>query len=79
MNIKELEIIKKIISEQLDISTSDISENLDLFKDLGADSFDIANMVSEIEIEFKISIPYIETKHITSVKELLEYTEKKLK
>lgn len=79
MNFNQLEIIKKIVADQLDISISDIFDDSDLFKDLGADSFDIANIVSEIEVKFDISIPYVETKYITLMKELLEHTDKKLK
>lgn len=79
MNFNQLEIIKKIVADQLDISISDIFDDSDLFKDLGADSFDIANIVSEIEVKFNISIPYVETKYITLMKELLEHTDKKLK
>lgn len=79
MNFNQLEIIKKIVADQLDISISDITDDSDLFKDLGADSFDIANIVSEIEVKFNISIPYVETKYITLMKELLEHTDKKLK
>ncbi|WP_300330193.1 acyl carrier protein [Fusobacterium sp.] len=79
MNFNQLEIIKKIVADQLDISISDITDDSDLFKDLGADSFDIANIVSEIEVKFDISIPYVETKYITLMKELLEHTDKKLK
>lgn len=79
MNFNQLEIIKKIVADQLDISIFDIFDDSDLFKDLGADSFDIANIVSEIEVKFDISIPYVETKYITLMKELLEHTDKKLK
>lgn len=78
MNNNQLEIIKKIIAEQLDISTSEISLKSDLFKDLGADSFDIANIISEIEIHFHISIPYVEAKYIVTFQELIDHTDKKL-
>lgn len=79
MDFNKIEIIKKIIADQLDIHISDISENSDLFKELGADSFDIANIVSEIEVKFNISIPYVETKYITKMNELIEHTDNKLK
>ena len=79
MDFNKIEIIKKIIADQLDIHISDISENSDLFKELGADSFDIANIVSEIEVKFNISIPYVETKYITKMNELIEHADNKLK
>lgn len=78
MDLNEIKIIKKIIQEQLDIPYSDINYESNLFKDLGADSFDIANIISEIEVFFKVSIPYAEAIHIVTFKELIEHTEEKM-
>ena len=78
MELNQIEIIKKIVEEQLDIPYSDITYEADLFEDLGADSFDIANIISEIEVGFNISVPYAEAIHIKTFKELIEHTEKKL-
>ena len=48
MELNQIERIKKIIEEQLEIPYSSIVDDADLFKDLGADSFDIANIIRAI-------------------------------
>lgn len=78
MELNQIERIKKIVEEQLEIPYSHIVDDADLFKDLGADSFDIANIISEIEVGFGVSIPYAEAIHIITFKELIEHTNKKL-
>lgn len=79
MDKRQICIIKKIIAEQLDIDISKIKDTSNLFDELGADSFDIANIISEIEIRFEISIPYIEAKHIRKMNELLNHINDKFK
>ncbi|MCI6152111.1 MULTISPECIES: acyl carrier protein [Fusobacterium] len=79
MDKEQICIIKKIIAEQLDIDEIEIKNTSNLFDELGADSFDIANIISEIEIKFEISIPYTEAKHIRKMDELLNHINDKLK
>ena len=70
-------IIKRIIN---DFKTdSEISENTELFDNL-IDSFDLINLILEIENEYKIQIPILEDINedvFKTVKSLREYIAKK--
>ena len=65
--------VKKLIAEQLCISTDDISDTANVVEDLGADSLDIVELLMSFEDEFKVeelkTIPQI-------VKVIDEYTKK---
>ena len=49
--------VKKIIADQLCISTDDISDTANVIEDLGADSLDVVELLMSFEDEFKVSIP----------------------
>ena len=48
------EKIKNILLEQLDIDEKDIKLDSKLIEDLGADSLDVAEIISAIETEFNV-------------------------
>ena len=50
------EKVKKIISEQLEVDQSIISEGSTITGDLGADSLDLVDLAMSIEDEFDIEI-----------------------
>src|SRR5574344_862836 len=50
----QLEMIKSIINESLDIPVEEITINAHLINDLGADDLDIVDIVSKIEKKFSI-------------------------
>lgn len=48
--------VKEIISEQLAIDASTITENSKVIADLGADSLDIVELIMALEDEFGVSV-----------------------
>ena len=69
------EKLKKILSEQLEISEDMITLESDIADDLGANSIDLVDIVMSIEDEFGIEIPeeLIETVH--TVGDVVDYIE----
>ena len=68
--------VKKIIAEQLNKDISDIGEDLDIVKDLGADSLDIVEMIMNIEEEFGITVPDDKAVNVKTVKDIVSLLEK---
>ena len=65
----ELEKIKAIIAEVLNIDADSITEDTTFVDDLGADSLDIFQIIMGIEEEFDIEVPAEEAEKITTVEE----------
>ena len=63
----ELEKLKKIIVEVLNVDEDEISEDTTFIDDLGADSLDIFQILMGIEEEFDIEIPTEEAEKISTV------------
>lgn len=53
----EFRKIQNIISQVLHLDIAEITDDADLVSDLGADSLEIFQIVTDIEKEFEISIP----------------------
>lgn len=53
-NEEILMILKKLIAEQFAIEPAEITENLSVVDDLGADSVDLVELVMALEDEFDI-------------------------
>lgn len=68
----ELEKLKDIISEVLNIGKDDITEDTKFVDDLGADSLDIFQIIMGIEEEFDIEIDNEDVEKITTVGEVIE-------
>ncbi len=68
----ELEKIKAIIAEVLNIDADSITEDTTFVDDLGADSLDIFQIIMGIEEEFDIEIPQEVAENITSVADAVE-------
>ena len=51
------EKLKKIISEQLEVDQSIISEGSTITGDLGADSLDLVDLAISLEDEFEVEVP----------------------
>lgn len=68
-----LEKVKELISEQLGISISDITEESSLVNDLGADSLDIVQMLISLEKEFGIVFGDDEIKTIKTVGDAVKF------
>lgn len=71
--------VQEIISEKLGVSTSEITENASFIDDLGADSLDTVELVMELEEKFGIDIPDEDAEKIRTVKDAVDYIEKKQK
>lgn len=68
----ELEKLKKIIMEVLNVDEDEISEETTFIDDLGADSLDIFQIIMGIEEEFDIEIPTEEAEKISTVGDAVE-------
>lgn len=72
------EKVKKIISEQLEVDQSIISENSTITGDLGADSLDLVDLAMSIEDEFDIELSDEVLDKIKTVGDLAAYIENKI-
>ena len=73
-----LEKIKKIISEQLEVDQSIISETSSITGDLGADSLDLVDLAMSIEDEFDIELSDEALEKIKTVGDLAVYIEDRI-
>ena len=69
------EEIKKVICEQLEVEPEEVTMDT-TFEDLGADSLDLFQVVIEIEERYGIRLE--EAESIKSVRDAVEYVEKKV-
>ncbi len=67
------EKVKKIIIECTGADDEDITTETDLNADLDMDSFDIVEMIMDIEEEFNIEIPDSEAEKFCTVGDIVEY------
>lgn len=70
-----IERIKEIIMEQLDVEENEITMESSLIEDLGADSLDIAELMSSFQDEFNIEINAKDIEKIKKIKDLVLYIE----
>ena len=63
----ELEKLKRIIAEVLNVDESEITEETTFIDDLGADSLDVFQIIMGIEEEYDIEIPNEVAEKIISV------------
>lgn len=73
-----LEKLKKIIAEQLNVEESEISNDANFKEDLGADSLDLFELAMAMEEEFEIEIPSEDLESIKTVSDALSYIDSKL-
>ena len=69
--------IKKIIVNHLGISEDKIQDNSKFIEDLGADSLDTVELVMAFEEEFKCEIPDDSAEKIVTVKDAIDFIQKK--
>ena len=74
-----LQLIKRKLSEYLDISQDEITEDTDIRKDLKADSLILVEMLFELEEEMGIVIPGDKVESLTRVGDLVKYLESEKK
>ena len=68
----ELEKLKDIIAEVLNVDPSEITEDTTFVDDLGADSLDVFQIIMGIEEEFDIEIPNDAAESIVTVADAVE-------
>jgi len=68
----ELEKLKNVIAEVLNVDPDEISLDSKFVDDLGADSLDVYQIIMGIEEEFDIEIPTEQAEKITTVEEAVE-------
>ena len=69
----EFDKIKEIISEQMSISEDKITMETTFTEDLGADSLDIFQIISELEEEFHIEFSNEDAEKIKTVGDAVNY------
>lgn len=72
----EFEKVKEIIAEQMSISEDEITMGTSFTEDLGADSLDIFQIISELEENFDIEFENEAAENIKTVGEAVEYIKK---
>ena len=73
----ELEKIKAIIAEVLNIDADSITEDTTFVDDLGADSLDLFELVMALEEEYNVEIPSEDLEKLTTVGAVMDYLKSK--
>ena len=72
----EFEKVKEIIAEQMSISEDEITMETSLIDDLGADSLDVFQIISELEECFDIEFENDDAENVKTVGDAVEYIKK---
>jgi acyl carrier protein len=70
------EKIRKIISEQLNVSEEDVVSGASFVDDLGADSLDQVELIMAMEEEFDLSISDEDAEKIATVQNAIDFVKK---
>ena len=70
------ERVKKIITEQLNVSEEDVVPEASFVDDLGADSLDQVELIMAMEEEFDLSISDEDAEKIATVKNAIDFIKK---
>jgi acyl carrier protein len=76
MSEKETKI-KQIIAEKFGVSKDQVVPQANFVEDLGADSLDQVELIMLLEDAFHIEIPDEEADQLKTVKDIIDYLEKK--
>lgn len=72
-----LEKIKEMVAEQLNVEAADLTAGTSFKDDLGADSLDLFELVTNLEDEYEIEIPSEELENLTTVGAVADYLKTK--
>ena len=73
-----LEKVKEILLNHTQVPADEIELSTDLVKDLGLNSLDVVNLIVTFEDEFGIEIPDRAIQDFVTVRDLVDYLEKKV-
>ena len=68
-----LEKIKSLLSEELGVNADEITAETSFKEDLGADSLDLFELVTNLEEEYNIEIPAEQLEEMTTVGKVIDY------
>ncbi len=71
-----LEKIQAMLAEALNISIDKVTPDAKIVDDLGADSLDVVELLSQLEEEYGIIIPDDEAENLSTVADVAEAIEK---
>lgn len=71
--------VKEIIIEKLGVDSTEVTLEASFTNDLGADSLDTVELLMSFEKEYHITIPDIKAEKLTTVRQVVDYLEKRLK
>jgi len=74
--METMDRIKKIITDQLGVDESKITEDSSFIDDLGADSLDIVELIMAFEEEFDIEIPDEDAEKMKTIGDAVKYLSK---
>ena len=72
-----LEKVKTMVAEQLNVEAADLTAETSFKDDLGADSLDLFELVTNLEDEYEIEIPSEELENLTTVGAVADYLKSK--
>lgn len=67
--------VKAIIADKLNVDETEVTENAEFTKDLGADSLDTVELIMEFEKAFNLTIPDADAESIKTVGDAISYIE----
>ena len=68
-----LEKIKALLAEELGVNADEITAETSFKEDLGADSLDLFELVTNLEEEYNIEIPAEQLEEMTTVGKVTDY------
>ena len=71
--IKEKQKIKALLAEELGVNADEITAETSFKEDLGADSLDLFELVTNLEEEYNIEIPAEQLEEMTTVGKVIDY------
>lgn len=72
-------IVFQVISDEMGVELNEISEETDLYRDLGADSLDSVEIVMELEGEFEdLTVSDEDAEMWRTIKDIIDFVERRL-